>query len=211
MTKPRVYIVGADKGGVGKTFHSRALIDFLDLHGIGNRAFDTQTDVAGGTLKRFYADRTELVDLLDSDGQMRVFDTLNAAVATVIDIRASLLSPTLQLLSDIGFLDPAKIDICLLHVLGNNQASIEEVAPVAAKLTGMRHILVGNRINATKFEFPADALDIPMLAPAAAEAVDKANQPFSLFAKSAPSAVQRGLVNTWLDRVFAQYARARLP
>jgi hypothetical protein len=211
MTKPVLYIVGADKGGVGKTTISRALIDFLDLHGVGNRAFDTQTDVVGGTLKRFYPDRTELVDLLEAEGQMRVFDTLNAAVATVIDIRASLLSPTLQLLADIGFLDPARLDIRLLHVLGNNQASIDEVAPVAVKLAGMRHILVGNRINATKFAFPADALDVPMLSPMAAEAVDKANQPFSMFAKSNPSAVMRGTVGTWLDRVFAQFARVRLP
>jgi hypothetical protein len=218
MSKPVVYIVGADKGGVGKTTITRALIDYLDLHGVGNRAFDTQTDVmpspenpTGGTLKRFYPDRSELVDLLDSDGQMRVFDTLNAAVVTVIDIRASLLSPTLQVLSDIGFLDPAKLDIRMLHVLGNNQASIDEVAPVAAKLAGMRHILVGNRVNATKFAFPGDALDIPMLGPTFAEAVDKANQPFSLFAKSNPSAVMRGSVSTWLDRVFAQFARVKLP
>ncbi|WP_315701301.1 MULTISPECIES: hypothetical protein [unclassified Bradyrhizobium] len=211
MTKPVVYIVGADKGGVGKTTTTRTLIDYLDRHGIGNRAFDTQTDIPGGTLKRFYPDRTELVDLLDSDGQMRVFDTLNAQIATVIDIRASLLSPTLQILSDIGFLDSSKLDIRLLHVLGNSQASIEEVAPVASKLAGMRHILVGNRINATKFAFPADALDIPMLVPAMAEAVDKSNQPFSLFAKSNPSAVMRGTVGTWLDRVFAQYARVQLP
>ncbi|WP_316234976.1 MULTISPECIES: hypothetical protein [unclassified Bradyrhizobium] len=211
MTKPVLYIVGADKGGVGKTTISRALIDFLDLHGVGNRPFDTENEVAGGVLKRFFPDRAELVDLTDTDGHMRAFDTLNAQIATLIDVRAGLLSPTLQVLSDIGFLDPAKIDIRVLHILGNTQTSIDEVAPVAAKLAGMRHILVGNRINNTKFTFPAEALDIPTLSPAAVEAVDKANQPFSIFAKSNPSAVLRGTVATWLDRVNAQFARARLP
>jgi hypothetical protein len=209
--KPVVYIVGADKGGVGKTTITRALIDYLDLHGVGNRAFDTQTNIAGGTLKRFYPERAELADLLDSDDQMRVFDTLNAQIATVIDIRADLLTPALQLLGDIGFLDPARLDVRVLHVLGNNQTSVDEVAPVAAKLAGMRHIPVGNRINATKFAFPADALDIPMLPPAVAEAVDMSSLPFSVFIKSSSSVVQRGLVNTWLDRVFAQFARVRLP
>lgn len=211
MTKPILYIVGADKGGVGKTTITRALLDFLDLHGIGNRAFDTESEIAAGVLKRFYPDRTELVDLLDSDGQMRVFDTLNAQIATVVDIRAALLSPTLQLLGDIGFLDPSKIDVRVLHVLGNSQTSIDEIAPIAGKLAGLRHILVGNRINNTKFTFPADALDVPTLGPAAVEAVDQANMPFSVFAKSNPSAVLRGMVKTWLDRVFVQFARVKLP
>jgi hypothetical protein len=211
MTKPSIYIVGADKGGVGKTTLTRAFLDYLDASGVASRPFDTENEVPGGVLKRFYPERAALVDLADSDGQMQVFDTLNPATATVIDIRAGLLSPTLQLLTDIGFLDPERYAITVLHVLGNNQASIDEIKPVAAKLAaGARHIAVGNRINATKFAFPPDALDIPMLGAAAAEAADKANMPFAVFAKENPSAVLRGTVRTWLDRVFAQFAGAKI-
>jgi hypothetical protein len=211
MSKPQIKIVGADKGGVGKTTITRALIDYLDASGVANRPFDTESDVEGGVLKRFYADRAEIVDLADSDGQMRVFDTLNAITATVIDIRATLLSPTLQLLTDIGFLDPEKYAITVLHVVGNSQTSIDEIKPVATKLAaGARHVVVGNRINATKFVFPPDALDIPMLAPAAVEAVDKSNMPFGVFGKEHSSAVLRGAVNTWRDRVFTQFAAAKL-
>ncbi|WP_022722954.1 hypothetical protein [Rhodopseudomonas sp. B29] len=210
-TKPVLIIVGADKGGVGKTTITRALLDYLDASGVANRAFDTENEVPGGVLKRFYPERTEIVDLRDSDGQMRVFDTLNALTVTVIDIRAGVLSPTLQLLTDIGFLDPDKYAITVLHVLGNNQASIDEIKPVAARLAaGARHVAVGNRINATKFAFPADALDVPMLGAAAAEAVDKADMPFAAFAKENASAVLRGTVRTWLDRVFAQFAGAKV-
>jgi hypothetical protein len=218
MTKPSLYIIGADKGGVGKTTITRAFLDYLDALGMQNRPFDTENEVlpsaenpTGGVLKRFYPERAEIVDLADSDGQMRVFDTLNSLAATVIDIRAGLLSPTLQLLADIGFLDPDKYAITVLHVLGNTQTSIDEIKPVAARLAaGARHLAVGNRINATKFSFPADALDVPMLSAAAVEAVDKSNMPFRTFGKENPSAVLRGTVNTWLDRVYAQFAGAKI-
>jgi hypothetical protein len=211
MTKPSLYIIGADKGGVGKTTITRAFLDYLDALGVQNRPFDTENEVPGGVLKRFYPERAEVVDLVDSDGQMRVFDTLNSLAATVIDIRAGLLSPTLQLLADIGFLDLDKYAITVLHVLGNTQTSIDEIKPVAARLAaGARHIAIGNRINATKFNFPADALDVPMLSAAAVEAVDKSNMPFRVFGKENPSAVLRGTVNTWLDRVFVQFASAKI-
>jgi hypothetical protein len=218
MTKPSIYIVGADKGGVGKTTNTRALIDYLDASGVKVRAFDTEHEVlpsadnpTGGVLKRFFADRTEIVDFSDTDGHMSVFDTINALTATVIDIRAGLLTPTLQLLTDIGFLDPDKYAITVLHVLGSNQASIDEIKPVAERLAaGARHVPIGNHINATKFAFPAGALDVPMLGAAAAEAVDKSNMPFRVFGREHSSAVMRGMVNTWLDRVFAQFANAKL-
>src|SRR6478672_9259897 len=79
MAKPAVIIVGADKGGVGKTTVSRT-----------------------GTLKRFHPDVTEVVDMTAIPDQMKVFDTLNAtdASVTVIDVRAGLLSPTLRALRD---------------------------------------------------------------------------------------------------------------
>lgn len=211
MNKPSVFIVGADKGGVGKTTITRALLDFLDASGMQSRAFDTENEVPGGVLKRFYPERAEIVDLADSDGQMKVFDTLNALSATVIDIRAGLLSPTLHLLSEIGFLDPEKYVINVLHVLGTTQTSLDEIKPVAERLAaGARHVVVGNRINATKFAFPSGALDVPMLSAAAVEAVDKANMSFSAFAKDHASAVLRGTVRAWLDRVFGQFAGVKL-
>ena len=42
MTKPAVILVGADKGGVGKTTISRALLDYFVVHNIPTRAFDTE-------------------------------------------------------------------------------------------------------------------------------------------------------------------------
>src|SRR5437764_14907152 len=108
MAKPAVIIVGADKGGVGKTTISRTLLDYFIAHQIPIRAFDTESP--RGTLKRFHPEATDCVDMTTTSDQMKIFDTLNAVSpsVTVIDVRAGLLSPALASLRDIGFLDAAK-------------------------------------------------------------------------------------------------------
>ena len=108
MAKPTVILVGADKGGVGKTTVARTLLDYFGAHQTPTRAFDTESP--RGTLKRFHPEQTEVVDVTAVADQMKIFDTLGSSDArvTVIDVRAGLLSPTLQALSDIGFLESAK-------------------------------------------------------------------------------------------------------
>src|SRR4051812_44434897 len=49
--KPAVILVGADKGGVGKTTISRAILDYLAAKSIPARAFDTESP--RGALHRF--------------------------------------------------------------------------------------------------------------------------------------------------------------
>ena len=49
--KPVVFLVGADKGGVGKTTSMRTLLDYLPTRGAEARTFDTE--FPRGTLKRF--------------------------------------------------------------------------------------------------------------------------------------------------------------
>ena len=101
--KPTVILVGADKGGVGKTTITRTLLDYLAMKHVPRRAFDTESPK--GALKRFHSDITDIVDVTSAADQMKIFDTINAAEATVIDVRAGLLSATLSALRDIGFLD----------------------------------------------------------------------------------------------------------
>ena len=110
MAKPAVILIGADKGGVGKTTVSRTLLDYFNTNHVRARAFDTE--VPRGTLKRFYPDLTDVVDVTYVPDQMKIFDTIHSAQVpvTLIDIRAGLLSPTLRALRDIGFIDAAKKD-----------------------------------------------------------------------------------------------------
>src|SRR6516165_12254288 len=43
MAKPAVIVVGADKGGVGKTTVSRTLLDYFSANNVATRAFDTES------------------------------------------------------------------------------------------------------------------------------------------------------------------------
>jgi hypothetical protein len=108
MAKPAVIIIGADKGGVGKTTVARTLLDYFIAHQVPVRAFDTEAP--RGTLKRFHPDVTDVVDMTAVPDQMKIFDTLNSsqATVTVMDVRAGLMSPTLKALRDIGFIDAAR-------------------------------------------------------------------------------------------------------
>src|SRR6476620_5154553 len=54
--KPTLILVGADKGGVGKTTISRCILDYLARKNIMSRAFDTENP--RGTLHRFYPNIT---------------------------------------------------------------------------------------------------------------------------------------------------------
>ena len=154
MAKPVVIVVGADKGGVGKTTVSRTLLDYFSANNVPTRAFDTESP--RGTLKRFHPDITEIVDMTTTADQMKIFDTLNAASpsVTVIDVRAGLLSPALASLRDIGFLDAAKagqITFAVFHILGPSIASLDEIAETANFMQGAKYFLVKNFINDTQF------------------------------------------------------------
>lgn len=94
MAKPALILVGADKGGVGKTTVARTLLDYFTAHHVPTRAFDTETPK--GTLKRFHRDVSDVVDATAVADQMRIIDTLSTtdATVTVVDVRAGLMSPT---------------------------------------------------------------------------------------------------------------------
>jgi hypothetical protein len=231
--RPTVILVGADKGGVGKTTVTRTLLDYLALRHIPRRAFDTEAPK--GTLKRFHPDITEIVDVTSASDQMKIFDTINASEATVIDVRAGLLSATLTALRDIGFIEHAKrsdYTFAVFHILGPSIASLEEIADTADLLSDAHHFLVKNFINNTTFfdwdpstynsYFKklkgAQELTVPRLNELACEQVELAAVPFQAFAANetrdgkpaAYSFVLRGYVRHWLHKVFAEYDRVRV-
>jgi hypothetical protein len=235
MAKPAVIVVGADKGGVGKTTVSRTLLDYFSANDIPTRAFDTESP--RGTLKRFHPDITEIVDMTTTSDQMKIFDTLNTAApsVTVIDVRAGLLSPALASLRDIGFLDAAKsgqITFAVFHILGPSIASLDEIAATSSFMEGARYFLVKNFINDTQFfqwdqatynsyfHRIKDATDlvIPKLNELAYEQVEVASVPFLKFVSNKGisdeeanySFVLRGYVRHWLANVWSEFDRIKL-
>jgi hypothetical protein len=235
MTKPAVVLIGADKGGVGKTTVARTLLDYFADRRVRARAFDTE--VPKGTLKRFHPDVTDVVDINHVPDQMRIFDTVNSTDASIslIDVRAGLMSPTLCALRNIGFIEAAKkghITFVVFHILGPSIASLDEIAETAAYLGDGKYFMVKNFINntyffewdkathAAYFKRIPDAVEItiPKLAEMATEQVDLASVPFATFIankkKSGDPAsysfVLRGYVRHWLDTVWAEYDRVSL-
>jgi hypothetical protein len=208
---PTVFIIGSDKGGVGKTTVTRLLLDYFRATGVEYKAFDTDSPTGG--LQRFFPEKTEIVDLTKSSDQMKVFDNVGTSQATVIDIRAGLLSPMIKTLSEIGFLEAAranKLRIVVLHVLGPSTQSLDEVKPVVAALNGARHIAVANHYNDTEFKAPDGAMNISKLDEMACAAVDKVALPFSEFVNSPASFVLRGKVRNWVADAFTQFNAAKL-
>jgi hypothetical protein len=235
MTKPAVVLIGADKGGVGKTTVARTLLDYFAHQQVRARAFDTE--MPKGTLKRFHPDLTDIVDINHVPDQMRIFDTVHSADATVslIDVRAGLLSPTLRALRDIGFIEAAKkgqITFVIFHMLGPSIASLDEIAGTAAYLGDGKYFMVKNFINNTHFfewdeathaayfkRLPdAVEITIPKLPEMAAEQVDLASVPFATFIANKKqsgdlasySFVLRGYVHHWLGNVWTEYDRVGL-
>jgi len=235
MAKPAVILVGADKGGVGKTTVARTLLDYFSAHNVPLRAFDTESP--RGTLKRFHPDVTEVVDVTQVADQMKIFDTLGNDVnkVTVIDVRAGLLSPTLRALGEIGLLDSAKkgqITFAVFHILGPSIASLEEIAETANTVGDANYFLVKNFINATTFfEWDpatynsyfkrlkgAAEINVPKLSEMAYEQVEVASTPFVSFIANKDargedanySFVLRGYVRHWLGNVWGEYDRVNL-
>src|SRR5437868_5626663 len=235
MAKPVVIVVGADKGGVGKTTVSRTLLDYFSANNVPTRAFDTESP--RGTLNRIAPDSTEIVDMTTTSDQMKIFDTLNAVSpsVTVIDVRAGLLSPALASLRDIGFLDAAKagqITFAVFHILGPSIASLDEIAETSGFMQGAKYFLVKNFINDTQFfqwdqstynsyfHRIKDATDlvIPKLNEMAYEQVEVSSLPFLKFVANKCkddeaanySFVLRGYVRHWLANVWSEFDRIKL-
>jgi hypothetical protein len=233
--KPTLILVGADKGGVGKTTISRALLDFFARKNILTRAFDTENP--RGTLKRFYPSITEVIDLGNVAHQMKVLDTLETANVpiTLVDLKAGNLSYSLDLFERIGVLEAARagqFNLGLFHVVGPSIASLDEIGEIAKYLQGVEYIVARNFINETNFfewdqtthrkyfeKIPkAQEIDIPKLNEMAFEQVDVAGVTFKDFIENRAadgqpgkfSFVLRGYVRKWCSEIDEEFARVKL-
>ncbi|NPU23916.1 hypothetical protein [Bradyrhizobium denitrificans] len=220
---PHLVIVGADKGGVGKTTVARALRDYFTSHGISVRAFDgeylAKDPKTGkrGTFARFF-DGVEVVNLAESDDQMKVFDGLHLAQVTLLDLPAGTMSLTLKDLRTLGFFDGVAggtLRLSAIHVIGSNKASFDEIDGIRDGVAGAGYHTVLNATNRSKFEgLPEsvkDPIRVPLLEERTAADVDMQSVGFSAYyADLQNGMVKRGYVNSWLKPVFAEFDRKAL-
>jgi hypothetical protein len=222
--KPLIILVGADKGGTGKTTTSRVLCDYPQVRSVSARFFDTE--VGAGDLKRFVPAAT-VVDIAKTQGQMSVFDSLDGL--TIVDIRAGQFSETLRALDKAKLLDDVRtgaLNLALLHVLGSTDRSFGEIAETAAIIGGgTKHFLVRNFINEGDFsewekdvrfasrlrEMKAVTVTVPHLTADACDAVQKLGATFDGFANDlSQSRMLRGYVRSWLETVWRDFDRVGL-
>jgi hypothetical protein len=233
--KPTLILVGADKGGTGKTTISRALIDHLARKNVLARAFDTESP--RGTLKRFYPNITEVIDLTNVAHQMKILDTMETAnvPVTIVDLKAGNLSYALDIFEKIGVLEAARngqFNLTLLHVIGPSIASLDEIGEVHKYLNGLDYVLARNFINETNFfewdqktyrryfgeAAHAQEIEIPKLNEMAYEQVDLAGVPFKDFidnkaadgSNTGFSFVLRGYVRKWIADIDAEFSRLKV-
>jgi MinD-like ATPase involved in chromosome partitioning or flagellar assembly len=222
MAKPLVIMVGADKGGVGKTTVSRALDDYMRYRQVGCKIFDGEWPA--GDLRQF-TDTSEIVDMQSVDDQMRVFDRL--AGVTLIDIKAGLFTDVLESLGKTGLLDDVRagrFNLALLHVLGPSAASLSEVAAISQKLgAGAHHLLVKNYINESGYkEWESDprfagflnsqsrVVTIPHLEARACTEVQRHAKAFGAFIEQSDSRILVGYVRAWLREAFGAFTAVGL-
>lgn len=233
--KPTLILVGADKGGVGKTTVSRALLDYFVRKNILTRAFDTENP--RGSLHRFYPGITEVIDLSNVAHQMRVLDTMETAnvPVTVVDLKAGNLTYSLDLFERIGVLEAARngqFALGLFHVVGPSIASLDEIGELSRYLNGIEYVLARNAINETNFFEWDEAtyrkyfsqiaktqeIDIPKLNEMAYEQVDVAGVTFKDFIDNRAadgsqgkfSFVLRGYARKWCNEIDAEFGRVKM-
>lgn len=216
---PVIVLVGADKGGVGKTTVARALADYLRAS--KPRLIDTQTPA--GDFRGFYP-TAEILDLASTTGQMQIFD--RPVPLTIIDVSAGLLARTVAMLDRVGVLIDVRawtVRLVLLYLLGPSVASLSEVVEANRTIAGKLDLFfVRNHINATEYygwekdprfgealaAMQPRMIDVPQLDEIAAESVQQRGQPFSTFVTDATnSRILRGYVSDWMRRVRAEFDR----
>ena len=233
--KPTLILVGADKGGVGKTTVSRILLDYFARKNVLTRAFDTENP--RGSLKRFYPATTEIIDLENVAHQMKMLDTLETAnvPVTLVDLKAGGLSYGLDIFERIGVLEAARggqFTLGLFHIVGSSIASLDEIGEIAKYLNGVEYVVARNFINETNFfewdetttrkyfsaNQKAHEIDIPKLNEMAYEQVDVAGVTFKDFIDNRTadgqagkfSFVLRGYVRKWCSEIDEEFARVKM-
>ena len=226
--EPHLVLIGADKGGVGKTMVSRVFIDYAASKGINPQIFDSE-----GGLSRYFPDAIK-VDIETVPGKMQIFDSVPTSDLTVVDMRAAVLSKTLQDMRHAGLLDPVdrgNIKLWVLHVLGSSHQSLDEVLETNKQLgDGGAHVLIENKTSGESDFFKWDSaarnkffagwqgphnyhFEFPHLDARAAEDVDKAAQTFDAYIKNTDkrnSDYLTRVVRHWRKQIFAKFDELRI-
>ncbi len=223
----RIVLVTGDKGGVGKSFTSRLLLDWYLSKGEKIKAYDT--DKTNSTLYRFYQDSiSENLDLnqLDTDSQETLDQFLNDILdenetnTYMLDCGARTLDRLFVWMKEVGFSEIAKehgVLITVAFVLAPEKDCVQILKDVMLELNDqVDYVIIKNKGKGSDFriyeesqtrqkligELNAKEIDIPPLFQKTALEVDRKNMPFSIAKEStALSVTDRSRLRTYEAQV----------
>jgi len=227
----RLVFVTGDKGGVGKSFTSRLLLDWYLKSGSKVRAFDT--DKTNSTLFRFFKDvESPLFDLdqLDTDDQPSLDQFLNEIVSDeedsifMVDCAARTMERLLAWMSDLGFFELAKehsIKLTLAFVLGPELDCVQILKDMSDSFQeNAEYVLVKNLGKGSQFkvydesktrtrilnEWGGKEISIPNLVPSTSLEIDRLCLPFHIAKEGKELGIaERSRVSTFQAKAFAEF------
>ena len=215
MNNPtKLFLVGGDKGGVGKTTVSRLVYDFYKERDVSVFVFDTEYPL--GNIVRFVKS-CRIIDIERISDQVLLFDsvlgTKNSVV--VVDIKAGVTTRLLELLDQIEFFSEARrgfVDLTFVHVLGASVASRRESPQIKKYSDKMNYVTVYNKINNSQtisYDQGVEAdIYVDKLDELVYEEIDRIGICLTDFispeAGAKISFVMRGYARSWFNSVKAQ-------
>ncbi len=165
---PTIYIVCSDRHRNGKTLLARVLVDYLLLE---NRdPFVIDANFPEGALRAAFPGRTALVDFVQIQGQMKLFDTIMGSHGRdyVIDVPAPQFENFFEVARQVDFKVEAMkagFQIVVLFIVDKDLASLNaaddlRVALVPATLVHVRNLYIGSALTGHGNSF---TIDIPIL------------------------------------------------
>jgi hypothetical protein len=235
MIKPTLVVIGSQKGGVGKTTTARLLTHWLENQKRQYFCFDTESP--NGSLSRFYPDVSEIVDVNETEGQMKIFDPLlsrNENFTYMIDLRAGIMFDFLDTMENLFIMKDVRegaFRMYFLHVLGASLESLQEVKQTMSRFEGARHVVVRNLGAGGEFSGWTDSdirsdflakggieLTIPPLDPVAYRSVDQSSSSYNQYvanerqdgATADNSYILRAYVRHWLVQCDLQMDKLKI-
>jgi hypothetical protein len=134
--RPKVIVVCSGRGRTGKSLLARLFVDYLLLAWRDPFVFDTAP--VPGDVARFYPERSMLVDLSRTRGQMALFDTILASPPRdfVVDLAAPDFSRFFDIMAEISFLEEIETRGYAMGIVyvTDTQAPPAELVRLAARL-----------------------------------------------------------------------------
>jgi hypothetical protein len=224
-----IYLVGGEKGGVGKSVCARALAQWCVDRQLPFAAIDC--DVTQQSLARSYGEFTQVIDLGHTESADQIVDrALGAERRVVVDLPAQssrLLEAWLDGAKVLEFAQQLGVQVTFLHVTDGGAASVRELERSLEHIGNRaKHVLVKNQGRGHDFaqldessaherlrKLGSPDISLPALEPTAMYKVDRHGLSFwaasqALEGEQALGPLERRRVQLWLEKCYSEFDRA---